>query len=285
MLASAFEIYSQAQDGQYGIGAFNTSNVEIMKAIVSAAVEMNSPVVIETSEGEMDFLGPEVMAAAFQELVEDLSIPAALHLDHGKSLDSVRQALEAGYTSVHLDGSDLDYEENVALTKQVVELTAGKDILVEGEIDKIRGKSYVHEGKFEGESKLTNPVQAQDFVSRTGIGCLAVSIGNVHGVFSQPPQLDFERLSQIKKAVGCFVSLHGGSGIRDEDLQEAIRRGVTKINVNTELRQAYAEGLGVNFQAGQPASIVPYKYLPQAMEKVGEVVRGKMGVFGSEGKV
>lgn len=287
MLYSSFDLFTKARAGHYAIGAFNTSNVDVMKAIVSAAQKMKSPVIVETSTGERDFAGADVLVGALQEMSEQVDIPIVLHMDHGKSLESIQQVINAGYTSVHFDGSSLPYEENVAMTAQAVELTKGRDISVEGEIERIKGGSYYHQEGEEQQEDLTpeytDPQRAQDFVSRTGIDCLAVSIGNIHGVYPTPPTLNLQLLAELNSTVDCFMSLHGGSGITEQDIRGAVQNGIVKVNVNTELRQAYIGGLREEL-AENPQEVVPYKILPEVMERVEQVVMEKIRLFGSENK-
>ncbi len=284
MLTTSKNIFKKAQKGGYAIGAFNTSNLEITKAIISAAEKMNSPVIIETSEGEMKHLTPEISAAEVKELAKKSKIPIVLHLDHGASLESVKNAIEAGYTSIHLDGSSLPYNENVKLTKVATKLAHLHNLSIEGEIGHIAGSSESHSKKIEiAEENLTDPKEALKFVRETGVDVLAVSIGNIHGIYSNPPQLDFERLKEIKKLVKKYFSLHGGSGIPKNQIKKAIALGVVKINVNTELRVAFHKGILHEFEV-HPDQVVPYKYLPAGGEAVEKVVIEKIRLFGSAGK-
>lgn len=284
MLVTPLEIFKKAKKGKYAIGAFNTSNLEITKAIIETAEELKSPVIIETSEGEMAALTPEVAAAEVKALVEKASIPVVLHLDHGKSFESAKNAIEAGYTSVHLDGSSLHYEDNVQLTKKVVEMAHEKKISVEGEIGHVAGTSESHETEIKiSPDTLTDPDEAARFVSETGVDVLAVAVGNIHGMYKNPPVLDFERLAEIAEKTHCFFSLHGGSGIPKSQIKKAISLGIAKINVNTELRLAFKEGILHEFKEN-PDEVVPYKYFPVGGAAVKKVVEAKIKLFGSTGK-
>ncbi|TSC53595.1 MAG: ketose-bisphosphate aldolase, partial [Parcubacteria group bacterium LiPW_39] len=243
------ELFKKAQLGKYAIGSFNFSTAEILKAIVLAAKELNSPVIVSTSEGEAKFFGMREAVALVESWRHGTKLPIILNLDHGKSLESIKKAIAAGYSAIHFDGSELAYEQNVTQTKLVVkyikdvEKTFDRQIIVEGELGYLRGSSAVHQEALEIKPEdLTSPEQAKEFVEKTGVDSLAVVIGNAHGVFTNSEEkLNLERLAQIKEALGekVFLVLHGGSGISDEDIKKAIELGIVKINVNTELRVAY----------------------------------------------
>ncbi len=283
MLTPPFALYKKAKKSGYAIGAFNTSNIEITKAIIEKAAELKSPVIIETSEGEMEFAGAEIVAAEVKAMAKNFKIPIVLHLDHGKSFDSIKKAIKAGYTSVHIDGSDLSFSENTKLTKAVCEFAHNNEVTVEGEIGHISGKSNYHKNDkiIIDRKNLTNPDEAAEFVRKTKIDILAVSIGNIHGIYAENPLLDFKLLEEISAKVKKPFSLHGGSGIPKTQIQESIKKGVVKINVNTELRLAFKEGIMHEFDV-HPDEAVPYKYLPAGAEAVSRVVEGKIRLFGSD---
>lgn len=284
MLVSPLGLFKKAKKDSYAVGAFNTSNLEITKAIIEAAEELKSPVIIETSEGEMAALTPEVAAAEVRALAEKSSIPIVLHLDHGKSFEAANAATCAGYTSVHLDGSLLHFEDNVQLTKKVAEMAHEKKISMEGEIGHVAGTSESHTKEIKiSPDTLTDPEEAARFVSETGVDVLAVAIGNIHGMYINPPSLDFDRLVEIVEKVNCYFSLHGGSGIPKNQIKKAISLGIVKINVNTELRLAFKEGILHEFEEN-PDEVVPYKYFPAGGAAVKKVVEQKIKLFGSAGK-
>jgi len=284
MLVSPLSLYAKAKKGGYAIGAFNTSDLNITKAIIQAAEELKSPVIIETSEGEINFLGPEVAAAEVIALAKQATVPVVLHLDHGKSLETVSAAIAAGYTSIHFDGSTLPLTENLEQTQKAVALAHKKKIPVEAEIGHIAGGSEMHQKKIViSPDTLTDPEEAAAFARATGVDVLAVAIGNIHGMYANPPQLDFERLSGIQKKVKTYFSLHGGSGIPKKQVQQAVRMGIVKVNVNTELRLAYHQGLMHEFDVN-PTEVIPYNYLPAGTEAVEKVVKAKIRMFGSAGK-
>jgi len=285
MLVNPLELFAAAKKGGYAIGAFNTSDLNITKAIIEAAEEMRSPVIIETSEGEIDFLSPEISASQVKSLARKAKVPVVLHLDHGKKFETVVAAIKNGYTSVHLDGSSNNFDLNVTLTKNTVVYAHKKNVSVEGEIGHIVGGSKKHNNKIEiSPDTLTDPEEAKKFVQETGVDVLAVAIGNIHGMYSNPPSLDFERLGKIVKNLDCYFSLHGGSGIPKNQVQRAIKMGISKVNINTELRLAFKDGILHEFDV-HPEEVIPYKYLPAGTEAVKKVVIGKIKLFGSVGKI
>lgn len=284
MIVPTQQILEKASSGGYAVGSFNTSNVEVMRTILEAANETGSPVLVETSEGEMHFGGAEVFAASFEKVASEIKVPAALHLDHGKSWETVKEAIDQGYRSVHIDASNLPFAKNVELTKRVVALARPHGIFVEGELGHIPGVSVVHTEKVLEVTGIekTDPALAAKFVGITGVDCLAVSIGNVHGLYQDKKVLDFALLRQIRATVACFLSLHGASGISRPDLKEAISFGISKVNINTELRQAYIGGLREELRE-HPEEIKPYTVFLPALEEVKKIVKDKVVILGSGG--
>jgi ketose-bisphosphate aldolase len=288
------EILKKAQAGKYAIGSFNFSTAEVLKAIVLAAKELNSPIVVSTSEGEGEFIGMAEATALVGAWRHGTKLPIILNLDHGKSLDSVKKAIEAGYNAIHFDGSALSYDENIANTAAIVSYVKGikekfdREIIVEGELGYLRGSSSVHEEALEIKPEdLTSPEQAKDFVERTGVDSLAIVIGNAHGVYARGEErLNLEKLAQISKMLDerVFLVLHGGSGIPAEDIKKSIELGIVKINVNTELRVAYKEGIEKELKE-KPTETTPYKILQPSFEAVKKVVQEKIKLFGSDGKI
>jgi ketose-bisphosphate aldolase len=280
MVVRTAELYRRAREGGYAIGAFNVSTLEAIKAIINAANRLNSPVIIETSENEMNYLEPGLVVDIVKELAEKLTIPVGIHLDHGKSLEMIERAVNAGYTSVHFDGSLLPYQENLALTQEIAAYAKAHNVSLEAELGKIPGSSQVHEEKLEiSRESLTDPIQAQEFVDATRIDILAVSIGNTHGLYQNEPSLDFIRLEELSK-IGLPMSLHGGSGIPEDQIRKAVKLGIAKVNVNTELRAAFTDTLRQELSE-KPEEIVPYEYLPEEISAVEEIVEEKIKLFGS----
>lgn len=285
MLISGKKVLQAAKKKKYAVGSFNTSTLECTRAIFMAAKKSKAPVILQTSEGEINHLGPEIIAAIAQILAKEFSIDIALHLDHGHGLDIIKKALSAGFTSVHFDGSSHPFEKNIALTKKVVALAKKYKASVEGELGQIKGSSSLHSTKLIIEKKeLTDPKQAGEFVERTGIDYLACAVGSAHGIYKSVPKLDIERIKEIAGKVNIPLVLHGGSGIPTGQIKEAIKAGVCKINVNTELRIAYTEALKKSFKK-DPKEVIPYNYLPATIPAIEKVVSSKIKIFGSANKI
>lgn len=282
---NAYQILNQAKREGWAVGAFNAANFETLKAIVQAAQKLESPVIIESSSGETDYFGAREMRAVVDALQADFNIPIILNLDHATDPDSIDLAIAAGYDLIHFDGGKLPYQKNLEMTKKIVNQAHAVDLLVESEIDHIEGSSNIHQEKSVQVQKLghyTNPQEAQEFVRATNIDTLAVFIGNVHGIYADAPKLDFDRLAEIRRSVDCFLSLHGGSGIRDQDIKKAVKLGISKVNVNSELRAAFLESLQKAVK--KPKEIAAYKFMPPVIEAVQKVVEAKIKIFGSAGK-
>ena len=282
------DIFKKAKDNKYAIGAFNVSNLEQTKAIVQAAQNLQSPIIISTSEGESNFIGEKQIKSVIDVYKQQTGLPIILHLDHGKSFEIIKEAIEAGYDSIHFDGSELSFEENIEETKKIVDFAREKNVKnIEGELGYLRGGSNVHELIEIKLEDLTDPKQAEEFVKKTGVDSLAIVIGNVHGISKsgESPHIFFDRLEEIGNRLGnsAFLILHGGSGIKQEDIEKSIQLGIVKINVNTELRVAYTESLKKSFQ-DNPDKVTPYKIMPPVVEAVQKVVEDKIKIFGSNNK-
>ena len=284
-----YKILKTAQNGKWAVGQFNISNLEALKGIFGAAKKLKSPVIIGTSEGESKFLGLREARALVSLLEEETGVPAILNLDHGKSLDYIKRAIQAGYDSVHFDGSKLPLSQNIALTVKVVKYAARFGVLVEGEVGFIKGNSKILKKipKTRLED-LTDPIEARKFVDKTGVDSLAINIGTFHGIASsgRNPHINIARLREIKEVLRerAFLVLHGGSGTPKEDVKAAIKIGIVKININTELRKAFTGSLrkGLKEKIGETT---PYKYLPVAIGAVQKVVEEKIKVFNSQNKI
>ena len=284
-----FDIFRKAKENKYAIGAFNVSNLEQLKAIVLAALNLKSPVLISTSQGESEFIGQKQLRALVDVYKKETGLSLILHMDHGKSFGVIQGAVEAGYDSVHFDGSALDFEENIKVTKQVVEFAREKGIKnIEGELGYLRGGSSIHEVIVVKLEDLTDPEQVLEFVEKTGIDSLAIAIGNIHGILKsgKNPNLFLDRLDEINKVVGDKVNLvlHGSSGTPEQDIKKAIQLGIVKVNVNTELRVAYTNTLRKTLE-DNPDKVTPYKIMPPVVEAVQKVVEGKIKLFGKDSKI
>ncbi|MBC7229764.1 MAG: class II fructose-1,6-bisphosphate aldolase [Actinobacteria bacterium] len=276
------ELLDRAMAGGYAVGAFNTNNLEITLSIVEAAVEERSPLILAVSPGAMKYAGVAYLAAIARVASESADVPMSLHLDHGTSLEEVKAALDHGFSSVMIDGSKLSFEENVALTRQAVEMARAAGASTEAELGRLVGVED-QISVSEREASMTDPDQAAEFVERTGIDSLAVSIGNAHGWYKGEPKLDFERLRAIRARVSIPLVLHGASGIPDEMIREACAIGVDKINIDTEVRDAFRQAVA-RFVNENPEQIDPRKILAPAREAMREVVARKMRLFGCAGR-
>lgn len=284
MLVKPHQIFRDALGADYAIGAFNTSNMEVTQAIVAAAEQQRSPVIVQTSEGAIEYAGLEVLSGIIKTVAGKASVPVILHLDHGKSLDTVKTCIEAGYTSVMIDASTKPYEENVRVTRAVVEYAHERGVWVEAELGAILGKEGAVglRGGRTPESYFTDPKEAKEFVAATNVDALAVSVGTIHGAFTGQEYIRFELLESIQAAVPDLpLVLHGASGIADEHLRQACRGQVTKVNVDTELRLAFDQA--VRAALGATKDLVdPREILGAAREAVQQVVEQKIRLFGSE---
>jgi len=280
--------FKKAQREHWAIGQFNFSDLSQSEGIIGAAKNLNSPIILGTSEGESRFLGLKQAVALKNSFQKETGLPIFLNLDHGKSFEYIKKAIDCGYDMVHFDGSKLSLKENIAETKEVVKYAKNFGVLVEGEVGIIgTDASKFYEEKFVLRPEdLTKPQEAGQYVKETGVDCLAVSIGNFHGIdIAGNPKIDLTRLKEIKKTIkNVFLVLHGGSGISERYIRGAIKGGIVKININTELRMVYTKTLKEVLEA-QPKEITPYKYLPEAIKAVQKVVEEKIKLFGSKNKI
>lgn len=285
---STFELLAQAKSQNYALGAFNVAGLETFKAVANAASKLKSPVILEASDGEVEYIGYKQIVALKRIYAEEAGVPMILNLDHGKDLVTCRKAVEAGFDYIHFDGSKLPFEENVKIAKEVVKMAHDRNLPVEGEMDHIEGSSadHTHEdpAKFQQASSYTSPEKAGEFVERTGIDVLASFVGNLHGIYAHEMRLDMDLLKKISEAIpNTYLSLHGGSGINNEDVRAAIALGIVKVNVNSEMRIAYKMSLQQALNASNEVAI--YKLTPAAIKAVADVVELKIKLFGSVDKV
>lgn len=280
MLVSSKELLLDAQANGYAVGAFNVENMEMVMAVVEAAEEMNSPVLLQTTPSTIAYAGLSLYYANVRAIAEKSNVKVALHLDHGNSFDLAMQALRVGYTSIMIDGSHETFEDNIRVSKAVADACRPNGIGVEAELGKVGGKEDDLDG---GDGGLTVPNEARVFVERTGIDFLAVAIGTAHGVYKGEPKVDVERLKEIKKVIDIPLVMHGTSGVPDEIVQECIRHGIAKVNYATDLRIAYTEGVQEVLE-GAPDTIDPKKYGAVGQEKVKAYVKDKILVVGSQNR-
>lgn len=282
-LVSMTEMLEKAKAGKYAVGQFNINNLEYTQAILQAAEEEKSPVILGVSEGAGRYMGGfKVVSAMVKALMEEykITVPVAIHLDHGSSFESCAKAIQAGFTSVMIDASHHPFEENVAITSKVVELAHINGVSVEAELGTVGGQ----EDDVVGEGIIyADPNECVELVKRTGIDALAPALGSVHGPYHGEPKLGFKEMEEISKLTGKPLVLHGGTGIPTHDIQKAISLGTAKINVNTENQIASAKTVR-EVLAKNPDLYDPRKYLGPARETIKETVKGKMKEFGSVGK-
>lgn len=280
---TAREWLTKAKSEGWALGAFNVGNLETFKAIVQAAANKKSPVIVESSSGETRWMGADNVVDLARNYSAEFNIPILVNLDHAESLIECKVGIEAGYDLIHFDGSKLPKEENLKILKQVVELSHAKGLTCEGELDHIGGSSEVHKEAASDEIKIkmTNPEEAAEFVKESGIDIFAAFVGNVHGLYKGgEKKLDVELVSKIAEATGVFLSLHGSSGIPEDQVAEAIKRGVVKVNLNTEIRQAYKDSLEKIFEEN-PDEYAMYKAEGPLIDVIQRLVEHKIDVFGS----
>ncbi|MDR1596222.1 MAG: class II fructose-bisphosphate aldolase [Treponema sp.] len=237
------ELLTRAKAGRYAVPAFNTNNLEYTQAILRAASELNSPVIIETAKSEIDYMDGHVFVAMVKAMTGKLSIPVGIHLDHGPSYEEVIRCINYGFTSVMYDGSSFPLEKNIAVTKEVVTAAHAAGISVEGEIGVIGQAADSPEGKKNDMIGLADPAECERYVKESGVDCFAAAIGNAHGIYTRKPELRFDLLAEIEKRTGVPLVLHGGTGIPEDDLRRAITMGVSKINFSTVMRKGCIETL------------------------------------------
>jgi fructose-bisphosphate aldolase, class II len=282
-------VLEEAQSNGVAVGHFNVSDLILLKAVFASAQELKVPVIVGASEGERAYLGVAQIAALVKSLREERSVPIFLNADHTHSLDSAIAAAKAGFDSIVYDLSALPFDENVKQTRQAVEAlkSINPAILVEGEIGNIGTGSEIHESMPDQSKDLSTPEEAKQFVESTGVDILAPAVGNTHGMLqtmvqgSVKKRLDLKRIREIKRASRSLLTLHGGSGTEDHDLQDAIAAGINIIHINTELRLAWRRGLEAAF-AKKPREIVPYKLLPIAEESIKQVVLDRLRLFNQQ---
>lgn len=308
-LVTTTEMFKKSMEEGFAIGAFNVNNMEIIQGIVDAAAETNSPVILQASSSAIKYAGIDyLMKMVEAATIVHPNIPIALHLDHGPDFETCKMCIDAGFTSVMIDGSKYDFEENIRVTKEVVDYAHSKGVVVEAELGKLAGI----EDEVNVDSKdamYTDPNQAEEFVKRTGCDSLAIAIGTSHGAykFKGEAKLRFDILKEIKEHIPeTPIVLHGASsviqdlvntcnenggdiqgskGVPDEILKEASQSGVSKINVDTDLRLAMTAGIRKVFKE-EPSAFDPRKYLTPARELIKETVKQKIvNIFGSSDKI
>ena len=277
MLVNMKDILENARKGQYGVGFFNAVNVEMARAVIETAEELNAPMIVGTAEVLLPAMSLEHVAEYLIPMAKKAKVPVCVHYDHGLTFKKCMEALQLGFTSVMYDCSTAAYEKNVAKVAEMVKICHAMGATVEGELG--------HVGDNEGAGKLSNPsdyytdpAMAQDFVRRTGVDALAVAVGNAHGDYKFPPKLNFDRIAEIRDRTFVPLVLHGGSGLADGDFRTAVREGVCKVNIFTDIDKAGKAGIEEGLAAGAKTmmGLIPYEIA--AMKKV---VANKIELFGS----
>lgn len=281
-LVAVKELLLKAEQGNYAVGAFNANNMEIVQAIVEAAEKEKSPVIMQASQGAITYAGLDYITEMVRLAAMSASVPVALHLDHGTDFDQVVRCIRSGFTSIMYDGSKLPLEDNIAITRKVLDIARPVGVSVEAELGKIGGTEDNVQVS-EKEAMYTDPDEARYFVEQTGVDSLAIAIGTAHGQYKGEPKLDYERLSQIKALVKIPIVLHGSSGVPDDSIRKAIELGVRKVNIDTNIREAFV-GAMRRVITEKPNEIDPRKILGPAREATVAVIREKMKAFKSSGK-
>lgn len=282
MLITTKEMLLDAQKNHYAVGAFNVENLEFVMAVLAAAEETKSPVIMQTTPGTIKTAGLDYFYGMVAAAAARTDVPVALHLDHGDGYDRCMQAFRTGYTSVMIDGSHESFEDNIALTASVARAGAAMGVPVEAELGKVGGKE--DDGPaVEGENPYTDPEEAREFVERTGCTSLAIGVGTAHGVYTETPHIEQEVVKAIRAAVDVPLVLHGTSGVPDEQVAEAVKNGICKVNYATELRQAYTKGY-MAFMAENPGVFDPKKPAKQGMAEITNIVKVRMENLGSVGR-
>jgi ketose-bisphosphate aldolase len=247
MLAHVKQIINKAVKIKYAIGAFNFYNFETLLGVVKAAQKRQAPIIVQVSEGQVQYLGVENVVAMVKSIAATFGkkVPIALHLDHGYDFDVIIQCIKAGFSSVHIDGSFLNWQKNIAITKKVVQYAHQRGVWVQGELGSILGRAGLKKvaGKFAYEKTLTDPVRAREFVRLTGVDTLAVSVGALHGIYYGQEKIDFKRLQAIKALVKVPLVMHGSSGLPDRDIKKAVNLGIKIFNVATVIRRAFWQSI------------------------------------------
>jgi fructose-bisphosphate aldolase class II len=276
------ELQEHARANGYAVGAFNVNNIEQIRGVIETAVEEKSPVIVAVTEGAIKYGGWELFRAALPRMAAAAPVPVSVHLDHGAKYDNIVKSIIGGFSSVMYDCSTLPFERNAAEMRRVVEVARPAGVSVEGEIGHVGGAEGGVASSGDDES-LTEPEEAARFAELSGLDTLAVAVGTVHGMRKQTAKIDFERISAIAKVVKTPLVLHGASGVPDEAFNEIISRGITKINIGTEVQKSFSAGLR-KFIAENPDAIDIRKLMKPAVEEMKEAVRTKIRLFKSNGK-
>lgn len=280
-LVTSREVLKKAQVEGYAVGAFNANNLEYIQAIIEAAEEEKAPVILQASQGAINYAGLDMIVSMVKTKAEAATVPVVLHLDHGTSFEQNVRCLRAGFTSLMFDGSKLPYSENAAITRRIVEMAHAVGVPVEAELGQVPTAGNVT--MEEVEALMTDPDEAKKFVEETGVDFLAVAVGSVHKMTSQAAKIDAERTKKIAELTGVPLVLHGASGVTDEGYKAGIKAGICKINIATELNKAFTRGIH-DALAKKPDEIDPRKIAGVGREYMKEAIKAKMRLFECSGK-
>lgn len=284
-LIKPHELFEQGFREGWAMGAFNTANLEITQAIARGLAAARAPGIIQVSEKSIEYAGFVTLREIIKHVADEVDVPIVIHLDHGKSYEIAERCIEGGYASVMIDGSALPLEENIQMTRKVVEKAHAHGVWVEGEVGMMAGKEGMRAQDVSvDDAHLTDPEEAELFVRETGVDALAVSVGTLHGSFEGEEKLRPELLERIHSRVSVPLVLHGASGLPDDDLQAAVARGITKVNIDTELREAFHEAITGRDTTGEVGSVDPRLVLGEARDAVQQSVQQKIKLLGSAGK-
>ena len=281
-LVTLKSVLDHSMEKGYAVGAFNFNGIEDARGIIEAAEEKNSPVILMASTSAVKYFGGAKPCAAFvAALAQASSAPIVLHVDHCTDLAMIKDCVDAGFSSVMIDASSLSVEENVAKTAAAVDYAKRYGVSVEGELGRLGGREE-NVDVSDRDANMTDPASVQEFVKRTGIDALAIAIGNAHGFYKGTPKLDFDRIVAIRALVDCGLVLHGGTGIPEPDFIRAVKCGMNKINVGTELKYACSQTARA-CMAAKPDEIDIRKLVGDNRKACREIVLGKIELFGSAG--
>ena len=275
MLVNFKDVLADAKKNNYGVGLFNTVNLEMAKGVLAAAEELRAPVIIGSAEVLLNCSELQELADMLKPMAERATVPVVLHLDHGLTEARVKEAISLGFTSVMYDCSSKPYEENKKALADIVKLAHKHNITVEGELGHVGSNANTADHNI-----YTDPMQAKDFAEATGVDALAVAIGTAHGVYKEKPVLDIQRLREIADVVDVPLVLHGGSGLTDDDFRNVIKNGISKVNIFTDINTALCKYIHDNWTE----NLGHTKLMPGAVDAVKQVVMNKIKLFGSDGK-
>jgi ketose-bisphosphate aldolase len=281
-LESMTQMLNKAKNGKFAIGAFNILDYNTARAVISAAEELNSPVIVQTSVKVVLFWGYRAMSDWLKTLASDVSIPVALHLDHCKEVEVIKECIKSGWTSVMIDASHRPFDENLKLTKEVVSLAKPAGLSVEAELGAIVGvEDDIHVR--EQEAHLADVDQSLELTRKAAIDCFAPAIGTAHGLYKGEPKIAFDRLQEIAEKTNLPIALHGGTGLSEQVIRKCIALGCAKVNISTQLKHVYIDSF-VNYFNLKPEEYNPMKEIGSQFEALKEEIKSFMQLFGSAGK-